>query len=282
MSWLLKYEGYPSGVVVAVLVHALMIYIVMPKNWDPADMVKIEPPSYVSATMTKDNPQRMRQLQELERQRQQEAARERQNRDAAKAAEDQQKREQAKLEADRKLAQQKQEAEAQAQKEREVAAATEREKQAAEDAREKQEQAQRDSERERLAREQAARESADREAAANQAAAAAAQAQELSAENQLIAQYTAIIREAVSGNWIQPPNSRNGMQVLINIKLVPTGEIISSVVVQSSGDPVFDRSALQAVDKAGRFPELADLPNAVFERNFRNFTLLFSPEDLLR
>jgi colicin import membrane protein len=275
MSWLLKYEGYPTGVVVAILVHALMIYIVMPKNWDPAEMVQIQQPSYVSATMTKENPQRLRQLQELERQRQQEAARERQNREAAKAAEEQQKREQAKLEADRKLAQQKQEAEAQAQKERERATAAEREKQAAEDAREKQEQAQREAEREQLAREQATREAAEREAAA-------AQAEALSAENQLIAQYTAIIHDVVSSNWIQPPSTRNGMQVLINIKLVPTGEIISSVVIQSSGDPIFDRSALQAVDRAGSFPELRDLPNAVFERNFRNFNLLFSPEDLLR
>jgi colicin import membrane protein len=279
MSWLLKYEGYPSGVVVAILVHALMVYILLPKNLDPADMVKIEQPSYVSATVTKDNPQRLRQLQELERQRQQEEARERRNREAARAAEEQQKREQAKLEADRKLAQQKLEAEAQAKKEREQAAATEREQQAAEDARQKQEQTQRDAERERIAaQEQAARETAAKEAADR----AAAQAQALSAENQLIAQYTSIIHDVVSRNWIQPPSARNGMQVLVNIKLVPTGEIIASVVIQSSGDPIFDRSALQAVDKSGSFPELRDLPIAVFERNFRDFNLLFSPEDLLR
>lgn len=279
MSWLLKYEGYPSGVVGAILVHALLIYIVLPKNWDPADMVKIQPPSYISATVAKDNPQRLRQLQELERQRQQEADKQRRNREQAKAAEEKQKREQAaKLEADKKLAEQKKEAEAQAQRERDRTAAAEKEKQAADDARKKQEQAQRETERQRVAQEQAAREAAEKEAA-NQAA---AQAQALSAENQLVAQYMTIIREIVEARWVQPPNSRNGMQVLINIKLAGSGEIISSVIIQSSGDPVFDRAALQAVDKSARFPELIDLPPAVFQRNFRDFNLLFSPEDLLR
>lgn len=278
MPWLLKHEGYPSGFVAAILLHALLIYLVMPRDFSPSNLVKIEQPTYISATVTKDNPQRVRQLQDLERQRQQEQARERERRrEEARAAEERQKREQAQLaakqEADRKLA-----AEAQAQKQREQAAAQEKEQQAraAKEAEEKQAAARREAERQK--QEQAAREAAEREAASQ----AAAQAQALSAENQLIAQYTAIIHDIVSSYWIQPPSSRNGMQVLINIKLTPTGEIISNVIVQSSGDAIFDRSALQAVEKAGRFPELRDLPLAVFERNFRNFNLLFSPEDLLR
>ena len=298
MPWLLKYEGYPSGVIVAVLLHALLIYIVMPNKFNPENLVKIEQPSYVSATITTDNPQKTRQLQELQR-RQELAARERRTREAAKAAEEAQKREQAqRLDAAKKEEQRKLDAESLAKKQREQTAAKEKEQkeqQAAKTAKEteakqetarreteaKQEAATREAERaKQVAQEQAAKDAAAKEAA-NQAQ-AAAQSEALSAENQLIAQYTAIIREIVSNNWIQPPNTRNGMQVLINIRLVPTGEIVSSVVVQSSGDAVFDRSALQAVEKAGNFPELRDLPNAVFERNFRNFTLMFSPEDLLR
>ena len=38
--------------------------------------------------------------------------------------------------------------------------------------------------------------------------------------------------------------------------------------------------AINAVQKAERFPELQDLPTRVFEQNFRRFTLLFKPEDL--
>jgi colicin import membrane protein len=282
MVWLLKKEGYPSGVVVALLLHALLIYIVMPNKFNPEDLIKIEQPSFISATVTKDNPQRTRQLQERERQRQQEQASERRTREAARAAEEQQKKEQAQLDANKKEAQRKLEAEAQAKKQQDQAATTEKERQSAQAAKteqDKQETARREVERQRqVAQEQAAREAAEREAS-NQAA---AQSQALSAENQLIAQYTAIIRDIVEGNWIQPPNTRNGMQAMINIKLAPSGDIVSSVIVQSSGDAVFDRSALQAVDKAERFPELRDLPPGVFERNFRDFNLLFSPEGLLR
>ncbi|MES2624283.1 MAG: cell envelope integrity protein TolA [Pseudomonadota bacterium] len=286
MAWLLKYEGYPSGVVVAVLLHALLIYILLPSKFNPDNLVKIEQPSYVTATVTKENPQRTRQLQELERKRQQEQqAKERRTREAAKVAEEQKKREQAQLEANKKEEQRKAEAQTQAKKQQEQAAAVEKEQQAARAAKEteeKQETARRAAERERLANEQAAREAADREAANQAAAQAAAQSQALSAENQLIAQYTQIIREIIESNWIQPPSTRNGMQVLINIRMTPVGDILSSVVVQSSGDPVFDRAALQAVNKAGRFPELNDLPPGVFERNFRDFNLMFSPEGLLR
>ena len=209
---------------------------------------------------------------------QQEQARERQTREEARAAEERQKREQAQVETDKKEAQRKLEADSLAKKERDQAAATEKERQASLAAKveqDKQETARREVDRQRQAAEAEAAERAV-------ATAAAAQSQALSAENQLIAQYTAIIHDVVSSNWSQPPSTRNGMQVLINIKVVPTGEIVSSVIVKSSGDEIFDRSALQAVDKAGSFPELRDLPIAVFERNFRDFNLLFSPEGLLR
>ena len=72
------------------------------------------------------------------------------------------------------------------------------------------------------------------------------------------------------------------MSAVVRLQLVPTGEMVAVNIVQPSGDDVFDRSVLQAVERADRFPELQDLDNAVFERNFRTFTLVFRPEDLLR
>jgi colicin import membrane protein len=279
MRWLLKREGYPAGVVVAILLHAVLIYIVMPKKFSPENLVRIEQPSFISATVTKENPQRVRQLQELERQRQQEEAKTRREREAARVAEEKKKQELAVQETQKLEAQKKQEAETQAQKQRDQTAAAEKERQAKEEAEQKRETARREeAEREQIAREQAARETAEREAATQ----AAAQSQALSAENQLIAQYMAIIQDIVESNWTPPPSARNGMQVMINLRMTPTGDIVSKVIVQSSGDAAFDRAALQAVEKAESFPELNDLPNAVFERNFRDFNLLFSPEDLLR
>ena len=72
------------------------------------------------------------------------------------------------------------------------------------------------------------------------------------------------------------------MSALVRLRLVPTGEVVGITFVQRSGNDIFDRSVEQAVERAGRFPELQELENAVFERNFRTFDLLFRPEDLQR
>jgi TonB family protein len=97
---------------------------------------------------------------------------------------------------------------------------------------------------------------------------------------QMAASYAALIRDTVTGYWSRPPSARNGMQAVLELRLVPTGEIVSVSVLESSGSSAFDRSALNAVEKAGSFPELKNLPAREFEQNFRRFRLLFRPEDL--
>jgi colicin import membrane protein len=97
---------------------------------------------------------------------------------------------------------------------------------------------------------------------------------------QMSASYAALIRDTVVNYWSRPPSARNGMEALLAIQLVPTGEIVSVSVIRSSGSVAFDRSAMNAVDKAGSFPELKNLPSAEFEKTFRRFQLLFRPEDL--
>ena len=72
------------------------------------------------------------------------------------------------------------------------------------------------------------------------------------------------------------------MTAVLAIRLVPTGEVISVEVIQSSGNAAFDRSVEQAVRKAERFPELRDMSTTLFETSFRNLTITFRPEDLLR
>jgi colicin import membrane protein len=129
-------------------------------------------------------------------------------------------------------------------------------------------------------KQQAAREQAQREA--ELARQQAANQQALTEEQQLVAQYSAIIHDLITQNWQLPPGARNGMLAVVQLRLTPTGEIILKEIVQSSGDALFDRSVLQAVDRVGSFPELKELPIAVFERNFRQIALEFTPQDLLR
>ena len=90
----------------------------------------------------------------------------------------------------------------------------------------------------------------------------------------------ATIRAAVINRWTRPPSARNGMVSVLSIQLVPTGEVVGVSVLQSSGNSAFDRSAMNAVERAGRFPEVAKLEDRIFEANFRRFQLIFKPEDL--
>ncbi|GAB3285557.1 cell envelope integrity protein TolA [Parahaliea aestuarii] len=126
--------------------------------------------------------------------------------------------------------------------------------------------------REELLRQQ--REDMARTMAQEEAARAAATADEMAAS------FAALIQRTVVGYWSRPPSARNGMEVLLQLQLIPTGEIVSVTVLKSSGDTAFDRSAINAVEKAGRFPELQKLPQRKFEETFRRFRLLFRPEDL--
>jgi len=68
------------------------------------------------------------------------------------------------------------------------------------------------------------------------------------------------------------------MEALLKVHLVPTGEVVDVALVKSSGNDAFDRSAVLAVQKAGRFMVPSD--SSEFERNFRQFEVLFRPEDL--
>ncbi len=92
--------------------------------------------------------------------------------------------------------------------------------------------------------------------------------------------YAALIQQTVIGYWSRPPSARNGMEAELRLQLVPTGEIVSVTVIRSSGNAAFDASAVNAVKKAGSFPELKNLPSDIFESTFRRFRLIFRPEDL--
>ena len=90
----------------------------------------------------------------------------------------------------------------------------------------------------------------------------------------------ATIQRAVINRWTRPPSARNGMVSVLSIQLVPTGEVVGVSVLTTSGDAAFDRSAINAVERVGKFPEIAQLDSRVFETTFRRFQLIFRPEDL--
>ena len=91
--------------------------------------------------------------------------------------------------------------------------------------------------------------------------------------------HMAIYRRIVD-NWSRPVSARNGMRTDLIVHLVPTGDVANVTLVQSSGDVAFDRSAEQAIRRAGHF----DVPSEpeLFESHFRALPVIFSPQDLLR
>jgi colicin import membrane protein len=269
MSLLLKHEGYPPAVVVAVLLHGLLLWFIFDRSMESREFVKIDRPASIAASTVAANPQRLRRIEQLELQRQQERklAQERQQR---QQREEQTRREAAERERQRVADQQK------AELQRKQAQDAQRKKQEQDRQRVTQEEARK---REQERAQQAAREQANRDAAAK----AEAQRQAaVSEEQSLVSQYAVIIKDLITQNWQLSADARNGMSAWVELKLTPTGDIVSSTITQSSGSALFDRSVLQAVTRVGSFPELRELPIAVFERNFRSITLQFQPEDLLR
>lgn len=92
--------------------------------------------------------------------------------------------------------------------------------------------------------------------------------------------YVQAIRRAISREWTRPPSARNGMVARIMLHLAPTGELLSVELVTSSGNVHYDRSVERAIRKVRRFEVPKD--RRLFEAEFRQFTILFRPEDLLR
>ena len=86
---------------------------------------------------------------------------------------------------------------------------------------------------------------------------------------------TRLIKARIEQSWLQPPTARQGMSCKIKVRLIPSGDVVAANVVQSSGDPVFDRSAVTAVLKASPLP-VPPSELGLFDQ-FREFSFDFDP-----
>ena len=89
--------------------------------------------------------------------------------------------------------------------------------------------------------------------------------------------YSSLIKNQVMENWKSPSNINPNLKTEIEITIVPTGEITSSTIIQSSGNNVFDESAMRAISKVQSFEGL-NMQMNIFDEHFRNFILIFSPD----
>ena len=266
-------NGYPLAVVVAISLHILLLGgLVYLQSNSQSQALELIQPTVIKALLIEENPQVANQrAQENRRLEAKRRETERANAAAQKkreeqAAEKKRQEEAAKKREEQRIAQQRADAQSLAEREK-AQAERDREQAEARQAKQREEQAQRDRE---------AQQRREREEAQNAAAAEAA-----SSEFELVQSATGLIQQLVTDNWSRPPSARNGMRAVIQIKMLPTGELIDVRITQSSGDPAFDRSAENAVYRAAPFAELTALPIRVFNQNFRTLSLIFQPEDLL-
>jgi colicin import membrane protein len=274
---LVIFNGYPLSIVVAVTMHILllaaMLYL---QSADRTEVLELVQPTVIKALFIDENPQvrnqRIIERQRIERQeqqrleraaeqrRQQEAAQRQAEAEQQRQQEQEQQRERAALLERQQLERQRAEQLLQDQKQRETEQQRQQERASAERQRQQ-------AEAERQRQQQAANEAAALEAART--------------EYELVQSATALIQQVVQENWSRPPSARNGMRAILQIRMLPTGELLDATITQSSGDPAFDRSAETAVFRAAPFTELKDLPITIFNANFRSLSLIFEPQDLL-
>jgi len=272
---LVIYNGYPLSVVVAVAFHsfilAFLIWVQSSTNIDSLELVQ---PTIIKALFIDENPQ-VRNERILERQRLERIEQERIAREQEQQRQQEEQREadrQAALEREREAERERQALLEREELERQRQLDLERQRE-----REIQEQRELDEQRQReLAEAERIRNEQDAERRRQQEAAEAART-----ELELVQSATALIQMAVQQVWNRPPSARNGMRAILQIRMLPTGELLDVRITESSGDPAFDRSAENAAYSAAPFTELQSLPINVFNANFRTLSLIFQPEDLL-
>lgn len=89
--------------------------------------------------------------------------------------------------------------------------------------------------------------------AAKQAEAQAAGARQ-AALSQTIGKYRDLISATVHGNTRLPDNLKGNPQVRCLVKLLPTGDVVSVRVTQSSGNPAYDDAVVRAIEKSSPLP----------------------------
>lgn len=91
-----------------------------------------------------------------------------------------------------------------------------------------------------------------------------------------LASYEQAVRASINSRWIIPGSlqSQDGLSLYVAIRTLPGGEVIDVNVTKSSGYPVLDDSAVNAIRKASPLP----VPSGSSYERFRAFTMHMVPD----
>lgn len=106
----------------------------------------------------------------------------------------------------------------------------------------------------RMADEEVANEARLIKQAEARAAASAAATKRQAELSRLVGQHRDQISAKVRGNTRLPDNVKGNPEVRCLVKLLPTGDVVSVKVTQSSGNPAYDEAVVRAIEKSSPLP----------------------------
>ena len=297
-------RSYILPVLLASVVH-LTVFVLIGSHWESTEPSRPRPPQHIEAKMidlkalaerqqeqeriAQEQLQQAEQARQAERKKQEQAAEQRKQELAKRQAEAEAKQ-RAQQEAERKrqqevarqkAAEQKRQADLAAKRKAEVAEqkrkADEQARKQAADAKRKAEAAAK-AEAERKRQQQLAEAELQQALAREQRAREAASAQRVS--QAVVGDIQAYIQAMLQDSWRIPSTARNGMEAVVAIHFLPSGEVDQAYIETSSGNAAFDNSAIQAVYRVQRFPRVAEIDPIMFERRLRRLLVKFRPEGL--
>lgn len=115
------------------------------------------------------------------------------------------------------------------------------------------------------------------EAAARRRAELEARQSQDAAAREISDDYRARISAKIRQRVILPPDLRGNPEAIYEVSLLPSGEVTTIRLLQSSGVPAYDAAVERAVMGAQPLPVPAD--SGLFQANFRNFLLNFRPQE---
>jgi colicin import membrane protein len=255
----------PRAVTYAVLMHVgLLILLVFSLDWTP-DAIKPGSPKAIKAELVDMSQLKAVEEKKLAEQRRIETEKRKLEQEEKNKVEEKRKAEQ---EVKQKAAAEKQR---KADAERKKKAEADKQRQADSERKKKAEQeAKKKAAAEKKRKQEAARQQEAERALQTQLAEEQAQAR---AEHAL-SEYIPYIQDKIQRSWLRPAGSPPGLTCLIQVKLIPGGEVVSAKVIRSSGDPLFDKSVETAVLKASPLPLPSD--PGMF-KYFREINFNFDP-----
>jgi colicin import membrane protein len=95
-----------------------------------------------------------------------------------------------------------------------------------------------------------------------------------SARASALGEYIGRIQAKVRGNWILPQDLQGNPEAIFLVIQLPTGEVLSTKLLKSSGNPAYDTAVERAILKSSPLPLPSD--RSLFDRELK---LTFRPRD---